>query len=139
MTLCPLWPLQVDDQHFTPLAELVGGVFPVSFHLLRDLHDSCPTREAHPQPHFKDPGQLSCTLEPLGEFKTHWYLDPTPRDSDVIGLGVGCASPEAPHLVLRYSPSWKVLTQTQFLNPSTSSTAAQLRPLVGGHAFIYGF
>ena len=62
-----------------------------------DLHDSCPTREAHPQPHSKDLGQLSCTLEPLGEFKTHWYLDPTLRESDVIGLGCGlCISRSSP-------------------------------------------
>ncbi|KAJ8797813.1 hypothetical protein J1605_017015 [Eschrichtius robustus] len=62
-----------------------------------DLHDSCPTRETHPQPHSKDLGQLSCTLEPLGEFKTYWYLDPTPRDSDVIGLECGlCISRSSP-------------------------------------------
>ena len=92
------------------------------------------------------PSPTPKTLASSAAHWSHWgSLKPTgtwtPHSGNLMWLvwGVACASPEAPQLVLRCSPSWKVLTQTQFLNPGTSSTAAQLRSLVGGHAFIYGF
>lgn len=35
---------------------------------------------------------FGCALELPGSFKNYWYLDPTPRDSDLMGLENASAS-----------------------------------------------